>query len=253
MHIATRLTLFTLSTFLIAGCSQSDEELALLREQNTALTARLERLETSLNTLTQSIKAAPPAPPTAALPVSPPDATALLAQIENLIDARVEAILTAKVGVIVQDTVAQTVGTPADINAVVGEVIEEELAAAEKRREEARTLEREKRREEWAERRRQRDVERLEELATELSLNDWQKQRVSDVETATRDQIRAKMTEMREAGNFDMQAFREVATSLRETNNTAVAEILTADQLKTYQERQESEFGFMFRGGRRGR
>lgn len=253
MHLAPRLTLLALLTFLLAGCSQSDEELALLREQNAALTARLERLETSLNTLTLSIKAAPPAPPTAARPVSPPDAGDLLAKIEKLIDARVDAILTSKMEVIVQDTVAQTVGTPADINAVVGEVIEEELAAADKRREEARSLERDKRREEWAERRRQRDAERLEELATDLSLNDWQKQRVSEVETATRDQIRAKMTEMREAGSFDMQAFRDVATSLRETNNTAVAEILTADQLKTYQERQENEFGYMFRGGRRGR
>ena len=253
MHLAPRLTLLALLTFLLAGCSQSDEELALLREQNAALTARLERLETSLNTLTLSIKTAPPAPPTAARPVSPPDAGDLLAKIEKLIDARVDAILTSKMEVIVQDTVAQTVGTPADINAVVGEVIEEELAAADKRREEARSLEREKRREEWTERRRQRDAERLEELATDLSLNDWQKQRVSEVETATRDQIRAKMTEMREAGSFDMQAFRDVATSLRETNNTAVAEILTADQLKTYQERQENEFGYMFRGGRRER
>lgn len=252
MHAAPRLTLLALSTFILAGCSQSDEELALLREQNAALTARLERLEAGLSALTQSIKATVPAAPSAR-PEGAPDATALLERIEKLIDARVDAILTSKMEVIVQDTVAQTVGTPADIDAVVGEVIEEELAAAEKRREEARELEREKRREEWAERRRERDAQRLEELATELSLNDWQKQRVSEVETATRDQVRAKMTEMREAGNFDMQAFRDVATSLRETNNTAVAEILTADQLQAYKERQESEFGFMFRGGGRGR
>jgi hypothetical protein len=253
MQTPIRLIVLTLSALALFGCSQSDEELALLHEQNIALTARLERLETSLNTLTLSIKAAPPAPPTAARPVSPPDADDLLAKIEKLIDARVDAILTSKMEVIVQDTVAQTVGTPADINAVVGEVIEEELAAADKRREEARSLEREKRREEWTERRRKRDAERLEELATDLSLNDWQKERVGEVETATRDQIRAKMTEMREAGSFDMQAFRDVATSLRETNNTAVAEILTAEQLKTYQERQENEFGYMFRGGGRGR
>ena len=252
MHHAPRLTLLALSTLVLAGCNQSDEQLALLREQNAALTVRLERLETGLNTLTQSIKAPLQAEPSTRPKVAP-DATALLAQIETLIDARIDAILTAKVGLIVQDAVAQTVGTPEDIDAVVGEVVEEELAAAEKRRETARTLEREKRRDEWAERRRKRDSERLEEMATELSLNDWQKQRIAEAETATRDQVRIKMTEMRAAGNFDMQAFRDAATSLRETNNTAVAEILTADQLKSYQERQESEFGFMFRGGGRGR
>ncbi|MBT3294088.1 MAG: hypothetical protein HN919_12085 [Verrucomicrobia bacterium] len=250
MRTSTRLLLLTLTTLALYGCGPSDDETALLREQNAALTARMERMEQGMKALTLSIKAAPPAAPTSARPVSPPDAGDLLAQIEKLIDARVEALLADQVGVIVQDTIAHTVGTPADIEVVVGEVVEEELAAADKRREEARTLEREKRREEWAQRRRDRDAERLEELATELSLNDWQKQSVSEVETATRDQIRAKMTEMREAGNFDMQAFRDVATSLRETNNTAVAEILTADQLTTYKERQESEFGFMFRGGR---
>ncbi|NQU41384.1 MAG: hypothetical protein HQ523_15665 [Lentisphaerae bacterium] len=242
----------------LCGCRRHDEALVRLNEENAALDARLARLEQQVEALAHRPAPPPrvptvPAAPAEAPAIAPPDTSALLARIEALIDARTDAVLSAKVSALVQQAVAQTVGTAEDIEAVMEDVVKEEIAAAEKRKAEADTREREGRRAEWEQRRKERDAERLDELAVTLSMNDWQKEHVSEAQEHTRDELRAKMTEMRDAGHFDMEAFRTTAESIQSNHNVAVAEYLTPEQAELYKAQQGQDLNFFNMTGGRGR
>lgn len=257
MRTFARFLIIVLAAISLSGCGRAKKEIAELRDRNAATEARLDHLEKQLDIYMKeagqepAVAAAPaPAAPATRIEI---DTETLLRELEELVDARTEAIIAARVNDMVDDAVTDKVGTPEDIEAVFEDVVQDELAAAEERREAARTKQREERRKAWEERRKQRDQQRLDSLAEALSLSESQKDRVAEVETRSREQIRAMMTEMRESGNFSMSAFRESTETIRAANNEAASEHLSDEQMETYKTRQEDElsfFNYMGHGGR---
>lgn len=115
----------------------------------------------------------------------------------------------------------------------------------EKQKEEERELEREQRREEQL-------VRRVDRMAEELGLDDYQKGEMVKVlgesEQATRDYF----AKMRESGDWDRDAMRAGMADLNEKTNQALGAFLTPDQLTKYQESNTGLNRFFGGGGRGG-
>ncbi|MAF67668.1 MAG: hypothetical protein CMJ84_18695 [Planctomycetes bacterium] len=90
--------------------------------------------------------------------------------------------------------------------------------------------------------------QRMEELSTKLGLDTYQSGRMRLIlteESLARDEMR---TAMRESG--DWASVRGAMTDLREETSASLAEVLTPQQLETYQEDQSAAWGRF--GGNRG-
>jgi len=114
----------------------------------------------------------------------------------------------------------------------------------EQQKEEERELEREQRRQEQL-------VRRVDRMAEELGLDDYQKGEMVRVlgesEQATRDYF----AQMRESGDWDRDAMRAGMADLNEKTNQALGAFLNPDQLTKYQE-SNTGFNRFFGGGGRG-
>lgn len=116
-------------------------------------------------------------------------------------------------------------------------------AAIEKREEDERAA-RDERRQQFQ---KERMDEQMERYVAELGLDEGQADRMRTVLEETSERRNAFFTEMREAGTMDRQLIRDTMTELSESQNEQLSNILTSDQMSSY-EGMNSDFGFGGRG-----
>ena len=114
----------------------------------------------------------------------------------------------------------------------------------EKQKEEERELEREQRRQEQL-------VRRVDRMAEELGLDDYQKGEMVKVLAESEQATRDYFAQMRESGDWDRDAMRAGMADLNEKTNQALGTFLNADQMTKYQE-SNTGFNRFFGGGGRG-
>ncbi|MCH2101180.1 MAG: hypothetical protein MK209_04605 [Planctomycetes bacterium] len=114
----------------------------------------------------------------------------------------------------------------------------------EKQKEEERELEREERRQEQLAR-------RVDRMAEELGLDDYQKGEMNKVLAESEQATRDYFAQMRESGEWDRDAMRTGMADLNDKTDQALGAFLTPDQLDKYQE-SNSGFSRFFVGGRDG-
>lgn len=114
----------------------------------------------------------------------------------------------------------------------------------EKQKEEERELEREERRQEQL-------VRRVDRLAEDLGLDDYQKGEMVKVLAQSEQATRDYFAKMRESGDWDRDAMRAGMADLNEKTNQALGAFLGPDQLTKYQE-SNTGFNRFFGGGGRG-
>lgn len=114
----------------------------------------------------------------------------------------------------------------------------------EKQKEEERQLEREERRQEQL-------VRRVDRMAEEMGLDDYQKGEMVKVLAESEQATRDYFAKMRESGDWDRDAMRAGMADLNEKTNQALGAFLNADQMTKYQE-SNTGFNRFFGGGGRG-
>ncbi len=243
---------------LCAGCSKPRQTGPAPSPAASAgdLEPRLARLEQTLAELQARVRPPPPRATATAAPLhafqadpqpeaAPADTTrvlqleqklaALQATLDRAIDARIDA----------------RIGTEQDIQAIFGQVVVDELAKAEARKAEENQRRADEARAQWAERQAARETERLKALCDELQLYERQREQLAKVFSDARTARDAAMTELRQAGAFDGEAYRARMEELRKTRREALALFLTPEQVQAVEQSplgRSPERGIFFGG-----
>jgi len=220
---------------LLAGCARRGQVDELVQQQE-ALTARIARLEESLDTmqkanadlklqLSEAKQAAVEKPiEAAAAPIAVATNGGLQDALAAIIDARIDA----------------RIGTEQDIQEVFEQAVTQEFEARDERERQEREERQERAREESEKRREEYRKRQIDELAEAIGLDDNQKTQVAAAYRSLLDTMQETGRQMREdRENFSWDTMRQAMSDLRTQYTESLKGIMTEEQFAGYQERRE--------------
>ena len=146
--------------------------------------------------------------------------------------SRIVKVLASNINAIVTAQIDERIGTVADIDAIMAESIQDELAAADERKKEEQRVRRDEWRKGW-------EQSRTESLVKELGLDEDQKTQVAASNEEMRNQFRETMQEIRSGGDWTQVG--GAMADIRQSNNERMREIMTEDQYSSYTNRQSNQ------------
>lgn len=155
----------------------------------------------------------------------------------------------AQVVALVQAAIDERIGDQETVQDVFEEVVQEEIAALEERKQKEEEEEQERRREERDRQRAEWEERQFTSFADNLALSDEQREAVKYVRDETRTAMRDTMSEMREEGSYTPGDYREVFTLIRSNENAVMQKLLTEGQYNTFTNEYHGHIGGGF-GGR---
>ncbi|MCX7818924.1 MAG: hypothetical protein N2652_06945 [Kiritimatiellae bacterium] len=203
---------------LLAGCAGRETPEAIAeREELRALVAKLERRVGELQAEIETMRAE--------------RTTELKATVQDMLRVELDSMIQTTV----YARVEAKLGDKAQVDRMVRETVMETLAAVEAQRRAEEEARRERERLEREQRRAQFEEERWNRTAQELKLNEAQKEQMRAVNQAIRSEIETMMAQARESGQMpDPAAIRQAAQELKTKYETALAQVLTPEQITAY-------------------
>ena len=228
-HVITAVIVAAVFT----GCSANDQKLsAESNAQFDAVNARMQTLEQEIATLRQALADAERTPTTPDAPPAPDANRVALADVSDKASTdlaeQVNALVMAKVESIVDQRIAQQVGTADDIEAIFSEVVVEEIEA----REEAERLAGEKRQRERVLQSERREVGRRAESA---GLEGERKDAVVAARSEMREEMDVELSQLKENG-ASVEDMMAVAAKSREAYEDTLVELMSDEELEAYYE-----------------
>ncbi|MFT5240410.1 MAG: outer membrane murein-binding lipoprotein Lpp [Kiritimatiellia bacterium] len=215
---------------VFTGCSANDEKLsAESNVQLDAVNARMQTLEQEIAALRQALADAERTPAIPAAPV-PDTNDVVLAKVSDAtaidLTEQVNALVMAKVESIVDQRIAQQVGTADDIEAIFSEVVVEEIEA----REEAERLEGEMRQ---RERVLQSEIREVGRRVDSAGLDEERKEAVVAARTEMREEMDVELSQLKQNG-ASVEDMMAVAAKSREAYEDELVELMSDDELEAY-------------------
>ncbi len=218
-----------LSVFVLAGCGQR-QQIEELAEQLDNTRKEVAGLAEANVTLKQQL---------AALSASQARAATNAATADARMTDKFMHVLASNINTMVAAQIDERVGTTEELDAIMAETIQDELAAVEERKEEERQQRREQWRQDAEKRRKEWQQNQATKLAEELNLDETQQEQVQTANEAMRDDMRKAMQNLRTNGNWS--AIGTTMAEIRETNNSRMKEIMSDEQYSSYTNRQAQQ------------
>lgn len=204
------------------GCGEreSAEELAA-REELRAHVVKLERRIAEVQAEVDTMRAE--------------RTTDLKAVVQDMLRVELDTMITTTVA----SRVEAKLGDKAQVDRMVREQVMDTLAAHEAQKRAEEEARREQERQERELRRAQFEEERWNRMAQELKLTEVQKEQMRAANQAIRQEIEAAMAQVRESGQIpDAATIRQRAIELKAQFETALAQVLTPEQIAAYRSQQ---------------
>ena len=228
------LTLLGVLTIIGAGCGSNQEKTADLERKLGDADRRVAELTASVAKLQQELDAL--------------KGGDLQKTVKDLVAKEVQSQMSADIGKIVSAQVEKRVGSDDEMNARIRGTVQEEVDAAEARRQDGRQPG-SRGQQNWAEQRQRWESQRLDNVAKDLKLNDDQKKQLGESQTAIQKKAMEGARKLMESGNADPTTILNGIKQLQAEHFAAVRTFLTDEQYQSYTNRQNNMFNFFGMGG----
>jgi len=215
-----------LSAFVLAGCGH--------RQEIEELAAQLDKTGKEVADLAEANQALKEQ--LAALSASQARAATNTAAADDRMADRFMHVLASNINEMVATQIDERIGTQDEIDAIMAETIQDELKAAEARKEEERQQRREQWRQDAEKRRKEWEQNQADKLAEELNLNDTQQEQIQAANETMRNDLREAVQNLRSNGNWS--AVGTTMAEIRQANNDRMKEIMSEEQYSSYTNRQ---------------
>ncbi len=217
------------ASFIFAGCGGGESpEAFAAREELRAQVAKVQRAVDDLRGEMATMQAE--------------RTTNLKAVVQDMFRTELDGMISTTV----QARVEAKIGEKAEIDRIFRESVADAMVAYEAQKKAADEARREQERVKHDQERAQRDEQRWTQLATDLKLNEAQKEQMRATNNALRQEMDAAMEQRRQSGQPpDMEAMRRQAAEFKAQYEASLAQTLSKEQIEAYRKQDFSMLRFL--------